>query len=84
MEKGEIINVFYSLKKVFEILTSGQDRGAGRHASPPLTTTKELQLNLKTNNTQNSQKIELCGSQTTEDLKKPQSSRWVGGAEMQR
>ena len=42
---------------------------------------KELQLNLKTNNTQNSQKIELYGSLTTKDLKKPHLSRWVGGAE---
>ena len=45
---------------------------------------KELQLNLKTNNTQNCQKIELYGSLTTKDLKKPQSSKWAGGAETQR
>ena len=38
---------------------------------------KELQLNLKTNNTQNCQKIELYGSVTTKDLKKPQSCRPV-------
>ena len=45
---------------------------------------KELQLDLKTNNTQNYQKIELYGSPTTKDLKKPHSFRWVGGVEMQR
>ncbi|KAF6095114.1 hypothetical protein HJG60_012086 [Phyllostomus discolor] len=44
---------------------------------------KELQLNIKTNNTQNCQKIELYGSLTTKDLKKSPSSRWVGGAEME-
>ena len=42
---------------------------------------KELQLNLKTNNTQNCQKIELHGSLTTKDLKKPHSSRQVERAE---
>ena len=36
---------------------------------------KELQLNLKTNNTQNCQKIKLYGSPTTKDLKKPQTSQ---------
>ena len=45
---------------------------------------KELQLNLKTNNTQNCQKIELHGSLTTKDLKKPHSSRQVERAETQR
>ena len=44
----------------------------------------ELQLNLKTNNIQNSQKIRLCGRLTTKDLKKPHSSRWIGGKETQR
>ena len=42
----------------------------------------ELQLDLKTDNTRNCQKIELDGSLTTEDLKKPHSSRWAEGAEM--
>ena len=41
-------------------------------------------LNFKTNNTHNYQKIELYGSATTKDLKKPQSSRWIGGVEMWR
>ena len=45
---------------------------------------KELQLDLKSNNTQNCQKIELYGSPATRDLKKPHSSRRVGGAEKQR
>ena len=36
---------------------------------------RELQLNLKTNNIPNCQKIELYGSLTTKDLRKPYSSR---------
>ena len=44
----------------------------------------KLQLNPKTNNTQTCQKIELYGSLTTKDLKKPHSFRWVEGAEMWR
>ena len=32
---------------------------------------------------QNCQKIEVYGSPTTKDLKKPHSSRWVRGAESQ-
>ena len=43
---------------------------------------KESQLNLKTNKTQNCQKIELYGSPTTKDLKKPHSSRCVGEVEI--
>ena len=42
---------------------------------------KKLHRDYKTNNTQNLQKINLYGSPTTKDLKKPHSSRWVGGAE---
>ena len=34
-----------------------------------------------TNITQIRQKIELYGSPTTKDLRKPHSSRWVGGVE---
>ena len=45
---------------------------------------KELQLDLKTNNAQNPKKTQLYGSPTTKDLKKPHSSRWVGGEEMWR
>ena len=44
---------------------------------------RELQLNLKTNDTQNCQKMELYGSPTTKDLKKPHSSGQVGEAGMQ-
>ena len=43
---------------------------------------RELQLDLKANDSQNHQKIELYGSLTTKDLKKPNSSRQVGGVEM--
>ena len=50
--------------------------------SPPWETQKEIQLDLKTNNTQNWQKTKLYGNLTTEDLKKPHSSRQVGRAEM--
>ena len=42
-----------------------------------------LQLDLKTNITHNHQKIKPYGSLTTKDLKKPHSSRWVRGVEMQ-
>ena len=44
---------------------------------------KELQLNLKSNNTQNCQKIELYGIPTTKDLKNSHSSRWAGRMETQ-
>ena len=44
---------------------------------------RELQLNLKTKNTQNFQKIKLYGSPTTKSLKKPHSSRQVGGVEIE-
>ena len=39
-------------------------------------------LDYKTNTTHNHQEIELFGSLTTKDLKKPHSSRQVGGAEV--
>ena len=42
---------------------------------------KTLQPDLRTNNPQNCQKTELHGSLTTKDLKKPHSSRWIGGVE---
>ena len=44
---------------------------------------KKLQPDCKTNNIQYCQKIELNGTLTTKDLKKPHSSRWVEGAETQ-
>ena len=43
---------------------------------------QKLQVGYKTNITQIHQKIELYGSPTTKDLKKPHSSRRVGEAEM--
>ena len=46
-------------------------------------TTAKLQLNYGTNIRQNCQKIELYGSLTTKELKKPHSSTQVGGT-MQR
>ena len=64
-----------------EFLTSGQDGGIGRHTSPTCTTIRRITTNLKTKNTQSCQKIELYGSPTTKDLKKPYSSRQVGGVE---
>ena len=45
---------------------------------------KELQLDLKANNTQDSQKSDLYRSLMTKDLKKPHSSRRVGRTERRR
>ena len=64
--------------------TSSQDGGIGRHACLLTQQQKELQLDLKTNKTQNYQEIKLNGSPTTKDLKKPCLSRQVGEAEMRR
>ena len=44
-------------------------------------TTKIRTTNLKTKNNQNCQKIELCGSPTTKELKKKHSYRPVGAVE---
>ena len=49
---------------------------------PPCTTKRKTTTNLKTKNNQNWQKMELCGSLTTKELKKKHSSRPVGGVEM--
>ena len=62
-------------------MTSSQDGGIGRYTLLPHVTAKELQLNL---NAQNCQKIKVYASLTTKDLKKPHSSRQVGGMEMWR
>ena len=62
--------------------TSSQDGGISRRASPPCTTIKRITTNLKTKNSQNCQKIELCGSPTTKDLKKTHSSRPIGRAQL--
>ena len=43
---------------------------------------RELQVNLKTTNMKNCQKVKLHGSLTTKYLKKPHSSRQVGGTEI--
>ena len=45
---------------------------------------KKLQLDYKTNITENGQKIELYESPTSKDFKKPLVSRQVGGSEMWR
>ena len=42
---------------------------------------KKIELDLKTNTTQNHQKIKLYGNLTTKDLKIPHSSRQVVGGE---
>ena len=64
--------------------TSGQDRGIGRYTLPPSTTKRRTTTNLKTKNNQTCQKIELCGSPTTKELKKKHSSRPLGGVDMGR
>ena len=63
--------------------TPGQDVGIGRNASLLHATTRKITTNFKTNNTPNCQKIELHGSLTTKDFKKPHSFRRAGGVEMQ-
>ena len=62
-------------------LTSGQDAGIDKHASPPHTTTEKITTKPQNNNTQNHQKIERHGSPTTKDLKKLHSFRRVRGVE---
>ena len=61
--------------------TSGQDGSIGKHASKPHTTIEKITTRHKTNIIQNRQKIKLYGSPATKDLKKPHSSRQVGGVE---
>ena len=48
----------------------------------PPCTTKRTTTNLKTNNNQNSQKIELYGSPTTKEINKKHPSRLVEGEGM--
>ena len=60
-------------------MTSSQNGGVGRHTVPPHTTKGQQQF--KNKNNQNCQKIELCGSPTTKELKRKHSFRLVGGAE---
>ena len=59
--------------------TFGQDGSIGRYTELPYTTKRRTTTNLKTNNNQNCEKIELYRSQTTKELKK-HSYRLVGGA----
>ena len=53
----------------------------GRYALLPCTTKRRTTTNLKTKSNQNCQKIKLCGSLTTKEIKKTHSSRPVGRAE---
>ena len=64
-----------------DLETSGEDGDIGRYTLPPHTTKRRTTTNLKTKNNQNCQKIELYGNLTTKDLRKPNSSIRVGGAE---
>ena len=70
------------LKKKKKKRISCQDGGIGRYTLPPCKTKRKTTTNLKTKNNQNWQKMELCGSLTTKELKKKHSSRPVGGVEM--
>ena len=67
--------------KICHFLTSGQDGGIGRCTLPPCTSKRRKTTNLKTKNNQNCQKIELCGTPTSKELKKKYSPRLVGEAE---
>ena len=60
--------------------SNGQDGGIGRYTLLPCKTKRRTTTNLKTENNQNCQKIELYGSPTTKELKKKHSSRPLGGA----
>ena len=62
--------------------TSGQDGGIGRYILLPCTTERRTTANLETKNNRYCQKIEMCGSATTKELKKKHSSTPVGEAEM--
>ena len=48
----------------------------------PLTAKRRITTTLKSKNNQHCQKIELCRSPTTQELKKEHSSRQVRGAEV--
>ena len=61
--------------------TFSQDGVVDKHTLPPCTTKRRTTTNLKTKNNQNCQKIKLCGSLTTKELKKKHSFRLVGGVE---
>ena len=57
--------------------TFDQDEGIGRYALLCSTIKRRTTTNLKTENNQNCEKIELYGSPTTKELKKKYSSRLV-------
>ena len=67
--------------RIQEFRTSGQDGSIGRYTLPCPTTKRRTTKNLNTKNNQNCQKIKLCGSQTTKELKKKHTFRLVGGVE---
>ena len=54
----------------------GQDGGVGRYALLPRRTKRRKQQIKKKKKKPDCQKIELCGSPTTKDLKKKHSFRW--------
>ena len=64
--------------------TPRQDGGIGRYTLLPHTTKRKITTNLKTKYNQNCQKTELYGSLMNKELKKKDSFRLVGGAEMHR
>ena len=69
--------------EIYILFTSGQDGGIGKHVWPPHATTERITARPQ-NNTQNYQKIELYGSPTTKDLKKPtfiHTGQWGGDVE---
>ena len=74
------VHPYSTLKNLGKKGSSRQGGGVGRYNLPPCTT-KRTTTNLKTENNQHCQKIELYGSQTTNELKK-HSSRLEGGVEM--
>ena len=71
----------FQVPKENKCRTSGQDGGIGRYTVPPCRTKRRTTTNLKTKNNQNCQKIKLCRSPTTKELKK-HSSKLIGGVEM--
>ena len=78
MKKLNTNYVFDDVKEL--MLTSSQDKGIGRHTSPPRTKIRRITINIKTKN-KNCQKIKLYGNPTIKELKKKHSSRPAGGVE---
>ena len=65
------------------LVISRQDGSIGKHGSPPHTTTSKLQLKYRTSLSHHSElsEVELSGSLTATELKKPHPSRLVAGVE---